>query len=524
MPSTYLTANGKRELEVKPAYSWLGDKMRQAVSHDVICTVGCGGVECKFCVPEGKFDKQDFVIEGLFSNWVEPHFVAISRPSTRAMEKFHIVDQFLQLGVKSIVNLTTPGEHSNCGFELESSGFSYIPEDFMRRGVFFYNFPWPDFGTANNHELLDAVQVVDFAVSQGKVAVHCHAGKGRTGSLIACYFVYVHRVPASAAIFYVRNKRAGSIQTKGQVMMVKDFQTFLEHFWVIFPRMEPEIGLRTLETSLNLQNKILHGSERKFLKHTPKIVYVACKMLLAFAGLKATEEKFKLEGSLGEGSQFPPELEKIIDLYFERRLTALSNGIDRSFVHQNSEPVLGKGSFKSRSSVDLTDVGGKANERHNSEPPHRGMNPREHSRLSMHDKDQEMRLDDERDRSWQHVYPVESVISKVSDRKMESLQKRRTSVGSIDSTSKHIYDVSDKLENGTAARNGKVFPVEEILEALKSYDDDSVLEAVKLLEEEMNIAPRCWDLMLRQKDPKVVSVLLWDWFDQLKYSVLSPKD
>ena len=89
---------------------------------------------------------------------------------------------------------------------------------------------------------------------------------------------------------------------------------------------------------------------------------------------------------------------------------------------------------------------------------------------------------------------------------MESLQKRRTSVGSIDSTSKHIYDVSDKLENGTAARNGKVFPVEEILEALKSYDD-SVLEAVKLLEEEMNIAPRCWDLMLRQKNPSVCFIM-----------------
>ena len=61
------------------------------------------------------------------------------------------------------------------------------------------------------------LQVVDFSVALGKVAVHCHAGKGRTCALIACYLVYVHRVPSSAAICYLRKHRAGSIQTRGQV-------------------------------------------------------------------------------------------------------------------------------------------------------------------------------------------------------------------------------------------------------------------------------------------------------------------
>ena len=60
-------------------------------------------------------------------------------------------------------------------------------------------------------------QVVDFSVALGKVAIHCHAGKGRTCALIACYLVYVHRVPASAAICYIRKHRVGSIQTRGQV-------------------------------------------------------------------------------------------------------------------------------------------------------------------------------------------------------------------------------------------------------------------------------------------------------------------
>lgn len=47
--------------------------------------------------------------------------------------------------------------------------------------VFFYNFGMPDFGVSSLVGLLDAVKVLAFAVKEGKVAVHCHAGLGRTG-------------------------------------------------------------------------------------------------------------------------------------------------------------------------------------------------------------------------------------------------------------------------------------------------------------------------------------------------------
>lgn len=44
------------------------------------------------------------------------------------------------------------------------------------RAVFFYNFGWRDYGESTLQGLLDAVKVTAFALSQGKIAVHCHAG------------------------------------------------------------------------------------------------------------------------------------------------------------------------------------------------------------------------------------------------------------------------------------------------------------------------------------------------------------
>lgn len=43
--------------------------------------------------------------------------------------------------------------------------------------VFYYNFTWKDYGDATLQGLLDMVKVLAFAVNEGRVAIHCHAGK-----------------------------------------------------------------------------------------------------------------------------------------------------------------------------------------------------------------------------------------------------------------------------------------------------------------------------------------------------------
>jgi protein-tyrosine phosphatase len=42
--------------------------------------------------------------------------------------------------------------------------------------VYFYNFGWKDYGEATLSSLLDMVKVMAFALTEGKVAIHCHAG------------------------------------------------------------------------------------------------------------------------------------------------------------------------------------------------------------------------------------------------------------------------------------------------------------------------------------------------------------
>ena len=48
-------------------------------------------------------------------------------------------------------------------------------------------------------------------LARGALMVHCRAGLGRTGTLIACYLMYKHKFEAKAAIAWVRICRPGSV-------------------------------------------------------------------------------------------------------------------------------------------------------------------------------------------------------------------------------------------------------------------------------------------------------------------------
>ncbi|XP_030623641.1 protein tyrosine phosphatase domain-containing protein 1 [Chanos chanos] len=276
-------------------YTVVGETLRHIIPSDLQCSIGCGGRACKYENPDyWSEDKQ--AIKGLYSSWVTDNLLAMSRPSTELIEKYQIIDQFQRCGVRTVINLQRPGEHANCGFPLEpESGFTYRPETFMEAGIYFYNFGWNDYGVASLTAILDMVKVMSFALQEGKMAIHCHAGLGRTGVVLACFLVFTSRMTADQAIVYVRSKRPNSIQTRGQLMCVREFAQFLVPLRNVFAYAEPKASPVNLSQYLVRQQHMLHGYERRNLRYLPKLIQMVCRLLLDIAENRQVIEEDVLE-------------------------------------------------------------------------------------------------------------------------------------------------------------------------------------------------------------------------------------
>eukprot|EP01015_Nassula_variabilis_P012096 TRINITY_DN19807_c0_g1_i1.p1 TRINITY_DN19807_c0_g1~~TRINITY_DN19807_c0_g1_i1.p1 ORF type:complete len:214 (-),score=30.48 TRINITY_DN19807_c0_g1_i1:38-679(-) len=165
-----------------------------------LCTF-CGGKKCK---QENWLNNPQSVIQGLDSDWITDNILAMQRPSSRLVKEFNIPEQFLKHGIKSIFCLQEPGEHPKCGDGIhKSNGLSYLPEEeFFKHGIFFYNMGWKDHNITNYEFLLKLIDLVHFALTTGdKVAVHCHAGRGRTAILICAWLIYDQRMSADCLLY-----------------------------------------------------------------------------------------------------------------------------------------------------------------------------------------------------------------------------------------------------------------------------------------------------------------------------------
>lgn len=156
---------------------------------------------------------------------------------------------------------------------------AYLPTQWMDAGISVMQFGWEDMGIPDLEMILSVVQVMSHTIQSGKkLAVHCHAGLGRTGLAIACYLVYDRRLHAKDAIEVVRLKRPGSIQNRKQTTFIHQFENYLQSLRRYYPIvMEPPgrgtCEPRLLSDILENQSLYLHGIEQRKLKMVPKVIY-----------------------------------------------------------------------------------------------------------------------------------------------------------------------------------------------------------------------------------------------------------
>ncbi|KAK0089052.1 hypothetical protein PV325_009415 [Microctonus aethiopoides] len=329
--SALVPAGLQRGLEittVQANYNKLSENLRKITPIAIQCAIFCGGSKCKYENSKA-WPPVHMAIEEIFSHWVTDDVLAMARPSTAQLQKNNVIAQFQGWSIKTIINLQTPGEHGSCGGPLETSGFTYDPAEFMKNGIYYYNFAWKDYDDATTGKLLDMVKVVAFAVQEGRVAIHCHAGLGRTGVLIACYLIYSLRVRASDAIRFVRKKRPGAIQTRGQIKCIQDFELYILPQMIVFPNNGSGIGKKrfNLQTYLKKQWNILHGYDQRTFKLIPKIVFVLCERILQLCDCQEDNSPSEIDFNIGD----TPFTNKFISNALERLHHGNMSNVRHSF-------------------------------------------------------------------------------------------------------------------------------------------------------------------------------------------------
>jgi len=100
--------------------------------------------------------------------------------------------------------------------------------DINESGIFAIHEPIPDWQAPSIEQLERCLGVIRMANEKKfAVAVHCAAGIGRTGTILAAYLIS-KGIPFDDAISQIRKLRPGSVESTVQVALLKEWSLKLE--------------------------------------------------------------------------------------------------------------------------------------------------------------------------------------------------------------------------------------------------------------------------------------------------------
>jgi len=161
-------------------------------------------------------------------NWIIPDvMLALKDPTvnrskdTRTVSKAY-VKELKRCGISVIVRLNSNDHNVN----FEYYGKSYHPSDFKKEHFYHYDIPFCDVGTPTNAQVHQFVTLCE-RYGAG-VAVHCHAGLGRTATMIGCYMIKHYNFTSRAVCGWLKLCRRGSVMGPQHFFLDK-YQVDLEN-------------------------------------------------------------------------------------------------------------------------------------------------------------------------------------------------------------------------------------------------------------------------------------------------------
>jgi atypical dual specificity phosphatase len=143
-------------------------------------------------------------------SWItEGNLAGSGLPITQEEFKW-VVDK----GIKSIVTVRE--------VPLPSKWFDGTDIDYLHLMV-------EDYGAPSMEVMDEAVNYIDKKIRNGKpVMVHCAAGKGRTGAVLAAYMIKKENLTAEQAIEKIRIMRPGSVQSITQETALSMYEKYVK--------------------------------------------------------------------------------------------------------------------------------------------------------------------------------------------------------------------------------------------------------------------------------------------------------